>query len=818
MTTSPRANRQTPAAEPIPSADKQSKKAVRQNRASKKKPPKAEPPVPVETPAASTPATATASDAASHKVQSGESLQKVASSYKPAGVSLDQMLLSLYKKNSDAFVKQNINRLKAGAVLQIPSKEEASAVSREDASKEVRAHVSDWNSYKQGLAGNVAKSPESKSSAKSGTTSGKLVAKTEDKAAPASKGPRDVVRLSKGETSDSASLAAKQRIKLLEEDSAAKEKALKEANERVLKLEKNIADMQHLLELKSKAAADLQKQAEAKAKADKLAAAAGSLKPAAPKVEPAKPEVKAEPVKAEPVKPAKVEPTEPVEKPAVASETKASAVEPSTAKAVVASQVQASVVTPAPEVQPKKQVETAPIDIAPVEEESDLNLPLVGGGVAGLGLLGALFYFMRRRRARPTFEDSVLTGGDLKSNTVLGSVGASIVDTSSTTDNSFFTDFSREGLGSIDTDDVDPVAEAEVYMAYGRDAQAEEILKDALIKDGNRQEVRLKLMEIYAGRKNVANFELYATELHGACQGQGPLWEKAAEMGREIDPANALYKSESSVDPDAKTSVLPAIAAVAAVEEGLASSEVDLDFEIGTVKMQAMNFDAPEIPAAVDEAVPEMDFDLGTPDSHSVTMSEHALNLNPDMNAVVTESDVLSQTGVHDSPILDFQFDLGELPAVPSMPSFETETVQTAVPPVAEPTFEVADLQLDAPAEEEAVLDFSFGDINLDLNEPEPISVSEPAPVAESADVEADFDLGSLDATSPAPAGLNFDLEDIDATSLEVSEDPIETKLDLANAYIDMGDIEGAKEILNETMAEGTDEQRQRAEKLLQQL
>lgn len=819
VTSSPRATRQTPAAEPIPAAGKQSKNAVRQNRAGKKKAPKIETPVAAETSSANTPAP-TASDAAAHKVVSGESLQKVASAYKPAGVSLDQMLLGLYKKNSEAFVKQNINRLKAGAVLQIPSKDEVSAVSKDEAAKEIRAHVSDWNSYKQGLAGHVAKSTEPKSTTKPSANSGKLVAKTEDKAAPAAKGPRDVVKLSKGETSDNASVAAKQRIKLLEEDSAAKEKALKEANERVLKLEKNIADMQHLLELKSKAAADLQKQAEAKAKADKLAAAAGSLKPATPKTEPAKVEAKPEPVKSEPVKPAKVETPEPVVKP-VASAPKASATkaasatnaQPSAVESKVASDVQASPVAPAAEVKPKKPVETAPIDIAPAEEESAISLPLVGGGVAGLGLLGALFYFMRRRRARPTFEDSVLTGGDLKSNTVLGSVGASIVDTSSTTDNSFFTDFSREGLGSIDTDDVDPVAEAEVYMAYGRDAQAEEILKDALIKDGSRQEVRLKLMEIYAGRKNLANFELYATELHGACQGQGPLWEKAAAMGREIDPANSLYKADSSVDPEAKTSVLPV---VAAVEEELApvSSEVDLDFEIGTVKMQAMNFDAPAEIAPQDTA-PEMDFDLGMPDAHSSTMSEHALNLNPDMNAVVTESDALSQTGVHDSPILDFQFDLGELPAEPSMPSFEAETVQTAAV-TTEPTFEVADLQLDAPAEDEAVLDFSFGDINLDLNETETTPVS--APVVDTALAESSFEVGAEEAPSAVPSGLNFDLEDIDATSLDSPEDPIETKLDLANAYIDMGDIEGAKEILNETMAEGTDEQRQRAEKLLQQL
>jgi len=62
----------------------------------------------------------------------------------------------------------------------------------------------------------------------------------------------------------------------------------------------------------------------------------------------------------------------------------------------------------------------------------------------------------------------------------------------------------------IDTNDVDPIAEAEVYMAYGRDAQAEEILKDAILKEPKRYELHLKLLEMYAGRKDTSAFEAIA--------------------------------------------------------------------------------------------------------------------------------------------------------------------------------------------------------------------------------------------------------------------------------------------------------------------
>jgi len=78
---------------------------------------------------------------------------------------------------------------------------------------------------------------------------------------------------------------------------------------------------------------------------------------------------------------------------------------------------------------------------------------------------------------------------------VLGSAGGRNVDTSSS---SVQSDFSQGGVGKADTEEIDPIAEADVYMAYGRDAQAEEILKDALAKDSTRQAIRVKLLEIYA--------------------------------------------------------------------------------------------------------------------------------------------------------------------------------------------------------------------------------------------------------------------------------------------------------------------------------
>ncbi len=90
--------------------------------------------------------------------------------------------------------------------------------------------------------------------------------------------------------------------------------------------------------------------------------------------------------------------------------------------------------------------------------------------------------------------------------------------------------------------DVDPVAEADVYLAYGRDLQAEEILKEAMRSNPERLAIRTKLLEVYAKRRDTKGFELLATQLYSLTKGEGDDWAKAQELGRQIDPENPLYQ------------------------------------------------------------------------------------------------------------------------------------------------------------------------------------------------------------------------------------------------------------------------------------
>jgi pilus assembly protein FimV len=254
----------------------------------------------------------------------------------------------------------------------------------------------------------------------------------------------------------------------------------------------------------------------------------------------------------------------------------------------------------------------------------------------------------RRKTGNTAMEDSIMTGGDVRPNTVIGAASGGSVNTG---DTSFLTDFSQAGLGTIDTHDVDPIAEAEVYMAYGRDAQAEEILKEAISKNPDRHEVYVKLLEIYAARRNTASFESVAGELFAAIGGKtSPLWDKACEMGRSIDPTNPLYGGEqSSAAPAATVAATDAVAGGAvtfandfaaepAAFEPPAALEISAEPELEPDAMadiapmefesagHVLNFDAPPETAQEKEDAFDLNFDL--PDLDLPATADDTLKLD----------------------------------------------------------------------------------------------------------------------------------------------------------------------------------------------
>ena len=460
-----------------------------------------------------------------YQVKKGDSLAKIANQFKPEGVSLDQMLVALYRDNPKAFEGKNMNRLRAGEIISIPDAPVALETPDATAKSVVVAQAADFSKYRNKLAAHVADGAAQKSSEGKQSSTGKITAKVEEQKNVAGES-KDKLKLSKaGAAAGSAEKAPASAA--TSEDVIAKNKALADANARVKELEKNVAELQKVLEIKNKDLAQQQKQAElaksAKAPAvpatPAAAPAPAAAAPAAAAVVASTPTVKPTP---EAAKPAAAEPA--AEKPAAPAVASAPAVVP-----------------------PPKAVPAVKPPVAPAQPETSFIDDLLGNtlllsGIGGLLLVGLGAFAInsaRRKKQSKQFEDSTITDSSLKANSLFGSTGGQSVDTNNSVFNSNF----APSASQLDTNEVDPVAEADVYIAYGRDAQAEEILKEALRTQPERNAVRVKLLEIYANRKDTRAFEILATELYSMTKGEGDDWMQAASLGAGIDPANPLYAS-----------------------------------------------------------------------------------------------------------------------------------------------------------------------------------------------------------------------------------------------------------------------------------
>src|SRR5690606_23362200 len=289
---------------------------------------------------------------------------------------------------------------------------------------------------------------------------------------------------------------------------------------------------------------------------------------------------------------------------------------------------------------------------------------------AALALLLGLMIYRRRRAA--TLDNSLIGMTTTDSSSVFGTTGGRNIDTGAS---SLQTDFSQSAIGSIDTEEVDPVAEADVYMAYGRDAQAEEILKEALQKDPSRLAVRLKLLEIYAARKDLKAFETTATEIYAATGGQGADWEKVVTLGRSIDPNNSLYGAQQAAE--APPAAEPAAAAFAAPAPEAAPAEPTAAAPAATTPEEAappmpmldldLNTDSAAAPAA--PAVPDLpvepsvsqaldlDLDLNLGDTPAGPKTEEPMDFSPSGTFIMDAETKKAVSDLSESQSLDI--DLG---------------------------------------------------------------------------------------------------------------------------------------------------------------
>jgi pilus assembly protein FimV len=668
-------------------------------------------------PVAETPTTvsqARKSEAQSLTVKAGDTAGHIAAAYKPANVSLDQMLVALLRANPDAFIKDNVNRIKAGAVLDLPSAEQAASTSAAQASQIIIAQSQDFNDFRRKFAANA---PEATVAPASRDISGKVQATVQDKkpAAAAS----DKLTLSKGV------VTAKNN-----EEQVANARNAAEAASRSTELAKNISDL------------------------GQLAAASGATAPASrasAAAKPALPAIVATPVAA---------PT-----PAAAPSSVATAAQPavSVPAATASTAISAPVTAP-----PKKPIVAPPPEPLPEPGFIDtlLENPLLPVAAAALlALLGGFGLFKIRQRKKTASADNTnLTGPE----SFLGVSGGQSVDTSDHLANGSSMVYSPSQLDAVD--EVDPVAEADVYLAYGRDLQAEEILKDALRHTPQRLAIHQKLLEIYAKRRDAKTFESIATLAFNLTDGTGPDWELICNKGLAIDPDNALYLPGGQ--PYEKPTALTGPAPFDAAPRMAAAP---------TAKQPAKE----QLPSSSSFADLDLDLDLD--------FSSDEGEPGPTVSPEVAEPPPASATaGMLNLPDLN----MDEVPESPVMPEPE---------PVTEPGA-LADLDFSLPSTESPTAEPELG-----LASPD--AVTPPGQAASAAENDLmEFDLGSL--------SLDLGEEPITvAGSLPPEEqDPLETKLALAEEFRAIGDDDGARALIEEVIAEASGDMRAKAQRALSQL
>lgn len=720
----------------------------------------------VVSPGTAAPVAAAGTDATdSVTVRTGDTAGRIAAAHAIAGVSLDQMLVAMLRNNPAAFINGNINRVKAGAVLNIPSAEQAQSTTAKEARQIIAAQSKDFNAYRRKLAERTtnAQIGEAERSA-----SGKVQAQVEDSTTLTA--PADKLMLSKG------AVSAKAEDKLLEEkQSAAQDSRAKE-------LERNLAELEKLTD---------ESATTSTATGSVLASEATTQAPSADAA-----------AESAPSSPLSIEANTPDATP---DDSHQPPTETPSASAAPAAEEKAEAAPPAPKA-PKKATLPAPAnEPEPSLVDELLGNPLVpAGGAAILGLLGLLAWRKRKQQAASatTFDESTLDVAPAP-DSLFDSSGGQQIDTNSDGSPSTMA-YSPSQLDA--SGDVDPIAEADVYLAYGKEDEAIKILREALRSAPDRVNIHMKLAEIYAKQQDLTQLEVTARTIQGLTQGQGADWERVRTLGFNMDPYNALY-----AQGDTPPSVAPA--ATTGFAQALAQSE---EAPAPAPSLDSALVIPPSIQDddATDQFIASIDssFNVEAPPSHqdlptqiqdtqfadsSLGQSDTTLGFDFSQVNLDLPSGAAPGAGAPEASTaaatdtLDFSLDNDfGTPAAPP----------AAQAPAAAEDFGLSGLEFDhssASPPPAAGDDFGLGGLDLGA-----------APTESIPDLSADFGLSDLNLDAPTP----------ESAASSDAGDPLTTKLDLAQEFSMIGDSEGARTLIEEVLAEAQGVLKTRAQKMLSEL
>ena len=342
--------------------------------------------------------------------------------------------------------------------------------------------------------------------------------------------------------------------------------------------------------------------------------------------------------------------------------------------------------------------------------------------------------------------------------------------------------------------DVDPVAEADVYLAYGRDLQAEEILKEAMRTTPQRVAIHSKLLEIYSKRRDAKAFELVATEAYSLTHGEGPEWEHICELGQELDASNPLYRPGGQP------------AAGAAARRGGAALRLRRRC---TASRDSPTQPLPASAAAASDLDLDLDFSLGDDEPAAPVARRAAPSLHP-IGTVPRLRRARCPAWTWTSAVGPLR---GTSPTAPrcrrpprALDLRYGAELRYARPGAARPSAARA-----APrrAADPGMIEFDLGALSLDLDAGSAAAAAGDAghpPPARS-------DAARSDGQHRGRTAEHRRLRDSDS-----GDDPLATKLALAEEFNAIGDPDGARSLAQEVLAEASGDLKSRAQRLLAEI
>ena len=376
--------------------------------------------------------------------------------------------------------------------------------------------------------------------------------------------------------------------------------------------------------------------------------------------------------------------------------------------------------------------------------------------------------------------------------------------------------------GSDQEETADALTEAETYIAYGRNDQAIEVLETAISREPSRADLRLKLLSVYADNQDRDAFEKQYGEV-AALEDESALQEAEAIRSR-LDEAESM----PSIDD---------------LESQLRSDSFSLT---DNEPEQALSFETPE-------QEPEEDWSLS--DELKADEFEAAADEVKENEFGELESDSSLETDADDNSVefdlSDFELDaedagLDQLDS--EQPAEEEIDLGLEGESLDESFLDELDAELEKVSGEEGSLeeldleDSSLDELELDVSDEDLALMEEFSEDSESPEVDEELGLedalqeleteedplGDVPVVEPEPeaeavtpaTGLDIDESDLEDDDFDflAGTDEAATKLDLARAYIEMGDSDGARDILEEVALEGNDDQKAEAQELLKNL